>query len=77
MTFRASVRPPPTPPAHDVSQGQISHLLPALYKDMESDNNLSVIYILVKNELTAVRAESIFRRNFNVYADVDNKNRAR
>ena len=44
---------------------------------MENDNNLSVIYILVKNELTAVRAESSFRRNVNVYTDVDIKNRAR
>ena len=72
MTFLTSVYPP----LH-VSQCEMSHFLPALYKDMENDNNLSVIYILVKNELTAVRAESSFRRNVNVYTDVDIKNRAR
>ena len=67
---------PSTHPLH-VSQCQMSHFLPAPYKDMENDNNLSVIYILVKNELTALRAESSFRRNVNVYTDVDIKNTAR
>ena len=67
---------PSTHPLH-VSQCQMSHFLPALYKDMENDNNLLVTYILVKNELTAGTAESSFRRNVNVYTDVDIKNRAR
>ena len=62
MTFLKSVYPPPT--CKSVTNVTFSS---STIKYMENDNNLTVIYILVKNELTAVRAESSFRRNFNVY----------